>query len=200
MVLKNIEIKRFFKEIIGIKAENVLDELASNSQVCELKAKDIIAKENEKISEIPFLFYKGGIVKAYYENSKEKNRIHCFAHIPGEPLVGIVNLDKLMKSYLTVEAVTDCEILNTSAETIRRLSTVSVEVALVCNKMQSVTAIREYEYHKVILERTPAQRYEYMVETYPDLIGKVNKKDIASYLNITPECLSRVLRDRKIEE
>ena len=42
-------------------------------------------------------------------------------------------------------------------------------------------------------------RYRYFLEIYPDLVEKVSKKDIASYLNMTPESLSRLLKNMKKE-
>nr|WP_294652332.1 Crp/Fnr family transcriptional regulator [uncultured Blautia sp.] len=194
------KIKKFYHDIIGIKSETVIQELAENSRIRKLNAKDLLVKEKEKVEEISFLYKVGGIVKAYYKNQKGKNQIHCFAHLPGEPLVGIMNLDKNMATFLTVEAVTDCEIVSTSAEVIQMLSRESIEVALVCNRMQGITALREYEYRKVILTCTPAQRYEYFLDAYPELIEKVNKKDVASYLNMTPECFSRMLKETSNNE
>lgn len=191
------KIKKFYHDIIGIKSETVIQELAENSRIRKLNAKDLLVKEKEKVEEISFLYKVGGIVKAYYKNQKGKNQIHCFAHLPGEPLVGIMNLDKNMATFLTVEAVTDCEIVSTSADAIHRLSRESIEVALVCNRMQGISALREYEYRKVILTCTPAQRYEYFLDAYPELIEKVNKKDVASYLNMTPECFSRMLKETR---
>lgn len=70
-------------------------------------------------------------------------------------------------------------------------------MALVCNRMQGISALREYEYRKAILTCTPAQRYEYFLDAYPELIEKVNKKDVASYLNMTPECFSRMLKETR---
>lgn len=189
------KIKKFYHDIIGIKTETVLQTLAENSRIRKLNTKTLLIKENEKVEQISFLYKMGGILKAYYKNQKGKNQIHCFAHLPGEPLVGIMNLDRNMTSFLTVEAVTDCEIISISASVIQKLSRESIEVALTCNRMQGISALREYEYRKVILTCTPAQRYEYFLEAYPEIMDYLNKKDVASYLNMTPECFSRMLKN-----
>ena len=189
------KIKKFYHDIIGIKSETVLQTLAENSRIRKLNTKTLLIKENEKVEQISFLYKMGGILKAYYKNQKGKNQIHCFAHLPGEPLVGIMNLDRNMTSFLTVEAVTDCEIISISASAIQKLSRESIEVALTCNRMQGISALREYEYRKVILTCIPAQRYEYFLEAYPEIMDYLNKKDVASYLNMTPECFSRMLKN-----
>ncbi len=44
------------------------------SEICNLKARTLLMKENEKVDEISFLYKKGGLVKSYYEKSDGKNR------------------------------------------------------------------------------------------------------------------------------
>ena len=137
------KIKRFYRKAIGIKSETVLEELAENSHIYKLNAKTLLIQENEKVEQISFLYKNGDIVKAYYKNQKGKKQTHCFAHLSGEPLVGILNLDRNMTSFLTVETVTDCEIVSTSSIVIHRLAQENIEITLICNRMQGVSAMRE---------------------------------------------------------
>ena len=68
-------------------------------------------------------------------------------------MVGIMNLDKQITSFLTVELITDCEIVRISADVLRKLAMENIEIALVCNRMQSVASMREYEFLPVIRYR-----------------------------------------------
>ena len=42
------------------------------------------------------------------------------------------------------------------------------------------------------MSASATERYEYFIETYPQLFNRISLKMIASYLGITPEALSSI--------
>jgi hypothetical protein len=46
----------------------------------------------------------------------------------------------------------------------------------------------------MLMSASAIERYEYFIETYPDIVQRVPQKMIASFLGITPESLSTVKR------
>ena len=73
------------------------------------------------------------------------------------------------------------------------------EIIVFFRDIIGINVIRNMEHEKVITSSRVEDRYRYFLEIYPDLVEKVSKKDIASYLNMTPESLSRLLKNMKKE-
>lgn len=48
----------------------------------------------------------------------------------------------------------------------------------------------------MLMSASAFERYEYFIETYPEIVQRVPQKMIASYLGITPESLSRVKKEK----
>jgi len=44
----------------------------------------------------------------------------------------------------------------------------------------------------MLMSETAKNRYEFFLETYPELPNRVPQRMIASYLGITPEALSKI--------
>mgnify|MGYP000231814511 CR=1 FL=1 len=121
------------------------------------------------------MYKKGGLVKSYYENRMEKTG-SLFCAFSGGSFGRDHEFGQADNLFLTVGVITDCEIVRISADVLRKLAMENIEIALVCNRMQSVASMREYEYRKMILTCNPVQRYEYFLETYPGLEKKGEQK------------------------
>ena len=82
-----------------------------------------------------------------------------------------------------------------SMETLLELVRNNLEAARVYNRLLSMSIRKIMEHEKILASCDARERYRWFIETYPGLAEQINKKDIASYLNMSPETLSRILKN-----
>ena len=76
----------------------------------------------------------------------------------------------------------------------------SPEMMRLYNRALSLAYKKLIEHEDIVTNHRAKERYQYFVDTYRDLVDVVSKKDIASYLHLSPESLSRVLKSYKEEK
>lgn len=185
--------KVFWKNVVGVKDETVLKALEKHSTEWNLKKGDLVIREGTIVTQIPFLI--SGVLKAFYTETSEKNRVYCFGYVPGEPVTAITALGTGAKSACTVEALSNCSLMYISMETLLGLVRNNLEAARVYNRLLSMSIRKIMEHEKILASCDARERYRWFIETYPGLAEQINKKDIASYLNMSPETLSRILKN-----
>ncbi|MCD7957471.1 MAG: Crp/Fnr family transcriptional regulator [Lachnospiraceae bacterium] len=185
-----MEITAFWRDIIGLKETELLAEAVRYSEIRRLKKRSTVIRENERLTEIPFLV--SGVVKSYCLGADGSERIFCFGYRPGEPVTSIYSLDKEITSICTIEVVNDAELLYIPLKELNRLVQSSVEAARIYEAMLSVSLYITVERDRALVSYTARQRYEWFTEFYPGLEELISKKDIASFLNMSSESLSRV--------
>ncbi|MCD8015543.1 MAG: Crp/Fnr family transcriptional regulator [Lachnospiraceae bacterium] len=185
-----MEITAFWRDIIGLKGTELLAEAVSYSEICRLKKRSTVIRENECLTEIPFLV--SGVVKSYCLGGDGSERIFCFGYRAGEPVTSIYSLDKEITSLCTIEVVSDAELLYIPLKELNRLVLSSIEAARIYEAMLSVSLYNTVERNRALVSYTARQRYEWFTEFYPGLEELISKKDIASFLNMSSESLSRV--------
>lgn len=198
---ENIEKQEFFKTYLGIKNKNVLSSLEQMAYVWKVKDKDkeVIIREGEPLPCVPFLV--SGIVKGYCESKGDgKEHVSCFGYLKGDIVVGISNLSVNVKSLLTIESISSCTMLCVPIPELLKLIEQSPEMMRLYNRALSLAYKKLIEHEDIVANHRAKERYQYFVDTYRDLVDVVSKKDIASYLHLSPESLSRVLKSYKEEK
>jgi len=99
-------------------------------------------------------------------------------------------------AVLTVECIEDCELLKVSQDdikllfdkvpTVERFFRLQLENAFVAFQTRILSNLRE----------TAEKRYLMFIRAYPDIEQRVKNYQIASFLGITPESLSRLRKQR----
>ena len=97
-------------------------------------------------------------------------------------------------ALLDIKALEDSVVIQASLETLRPFLQISVDGEIY------VRAFVEFLKKIISLHcDTPEERYLQLQKRVPDILNRVNLKEIASYLRITPETLSRI-RTRILNE
>jgi CRP-like cAMP-binding protein len=141
-------------------------------------------------------FLKEGIVRGYYQLSESGKEQTHFLWNGNSMITDTLSFYKRRPSKLTIETLTEV-----------KLESISFEHLMVCKKKQPLLEhfnqnliLQYHEYEKRrnydLVALTPWERYLRLLETHPRAEQFISKEIIASFLNITPQTLSRLLRER----
>lgn len=187
--------REFFKKYLGISNSKVLDELERHSEIWKVKKREIVITGGEILIDIPFLI--SGVLKARYYKASGAEKVYCFAYQTGEVVASIKGIHGTVRALCTVEAVQDSELCYVPLVFLQKLIQNNSHVAYIYEQLLSASMEQMMEHEKQITICSPTERYEWFQKKYPMLEEKVSKKDIASYLDMSPEHFSRIKRQKK---
>lgn len=154
-----------------------------------LKKKDVFLKEGIVCKDSAFVI--DGAMKSFTVDREGKEHILNFA-TPGWWISDLYSLISQRPGILNIEAIADSDVLILSGEDQQLLYTkvpkferffrILIENALVANQQRLIDN----------LSSTAEDRYLHFIKKYPTIPSCVPQHNIASYLGITPEFLSKI--------
>ncbi|RFS17882.1 Crp/Fnr family transcriptional regulator [Emticicia sp. C21] len=171
------------KKIGRFTAEDIatLEKLLVRKQ---FKKNELLLTEGA-ICQSVFLLVSGAVYQ-FSVNDIEENVIDFY--IQSDWIMNYASFVGQKPSTTQMKAYTDCEVLELTIHKIHHLIEVSPAFFQLGKLMEQSMARMHYFDNSL----TPLQKYNYLVETKPQLLQEFPLKMIASYLKITPETLSRV--------
>tara|TARA_B110001469_G_scaffold121574_1_gene131182 strand:- start:1570 stop:2160 length:591 start_codon:yes stop_codon:yes gene_type:complete len=141
-----------------------------------------------------YLILKGG-VKSYY--SKEVRDVCMWFAFKSE-VIGTITTYQGLPSKETVELLEHSELIKFNIERIKELIRTDLSISLLINDLiiEHTLCIEERLYQLQFL--SGEERYKSLQKKTPQILQKVSLTDIASYLGISRETLSRVRSKRDI--
>mgnify|MGYP001041515829 FL=1 len=134
-----------------------------------------------------------GLLRAYFLD--ELGKEHTFLFAPEGWLISDLDALGFQKpGVLIIEALEDSKVQRASI--LEGNSNVSSEEASAHFKQLYRRAGSLQRRVLMMMSNSALERYEYFLETYPDLSARISQKLIASYLGITPQALSKLRRER----
>jgi CRP-like cAMP-binding protein len=135
-------------------------------------------------------FIKKGLLKCYYILN---NRPVCdwfFAEM--ETVVAVDSFYDQIPSADYIQALEDCELLYITFQELAYLYRTFVEFNIVGRVLTHRYFRIWHRQARNIRMLTSEERYRILIETQPDLVSRVPVGDLASFLDMRPETLSRI--------
>ncbi len=190
-------IRDFWTNTIPLYETPVFDEAVSMSKISTLKKDEYLIRNNEPIIEYNFLLE--GIAKVFpYENPDDEASYDMFImHRKGIiPITSTTGEGKEGIARGDTVTLTDCVFLNVPSQQWFRLIYKYPEVYRIF--VETLNSLNEMTWEKMNLklENDAKVMVDWFYGKYPDVAAKLRKKDIALFLGIAPETLSRLLKER----
>lgn len=148
------------------------------------------------VGEIPkdVYYVKSGIIRAYLTNSAGVAFNQAF-FINNSFAGSFSALTQHKPSTITLECLTDCEILSANYNDVNDLLEQNIELATFGRKLFE-KIFSSFEKRTLELSTLSAtERYKKFVDSYSNVIHKIPQYHIASFLGITPIQLSRIKKE-----
>ena len=135
-----------------------------------------------------YLILKGG-VKSYY--SKESREVCTWFAFKNE-VIGTITTYEGLPSKETIELLEDSELIKFNIEKIKELTHTDLSISHLMNVIiiEHTLYLEERLYQLQFM--TSKKRYKVLYKSTPEIFQEVSLTDIASYLGVTRETLSRI--------
>lgn len=189
-------LRKIFEEVLNIHDENCLREVEAASRIRTYKKKEVIIREGEKQSEIPFII--SGSCLGYYVDASGKQCTDCIVDYYGCPVTGAGDLSGFDKpSDIYIETLENTQALCVTTEAIIHIVTTYPEVAASMQRIVEYFLMHHRKMQRMFAYPLP-QRYQAFCEMFPELSSRLNKTAIAMCLNVSLPALSRALAELDI--
>ena len=178
----------FFKTYLKICDEKLLYELNGISEIRNFSKGEILVRVGDNQEEI-FLLIEG-IIRGFLNDSEGREFTDCFEFEPGSPAVGCTSL--ALPAQLNIQALSSVIAVRISVTELEKLIEKYPQVAQIYNQYLMRSLEQHFEHGVIKSTMSAKERYNWFLQKYPDLINKVPHKYIASFLNMTPQTLSKI--------
>jgi len=156
--------------------------------VSKFKKGDILLKEGETITK-SFFVLKGCVRQYHLKDGEEKT---TFFYLDDQAIFPNVNSQRVQISQHNLECVEDCSLAVTTLEQEVNLMKSFPRLGDMC-RVATEKQFGDYqEMFAKYISSTPEERYLDIVENRSDLLNRVPQYQLASYLGVKPESLSRI--------
>jgi CRP-like cAMP-binding protein len=149
---------------------------------------EMVLKEGEVCTSIIYI-HKGLLREFYYKNKKEVTE---YLAVEGTIMMSIESLFKEVPSSLQIEALETTVIYELPKKKLEEVALHNVNIQILYRKILEESLILSQVHADLVRFESAENRYRRMCKLTPQVILRAPLVYIASYLQMTPETLSRV--------
>ncbi len=161
----------------------------SKLELMEVKKKDFVLHQNERCKHIYFL--NNGTLRAFHLSTEGKESTVMFA-IADWWITDMHAFTNNASSIMNIMAVEDSQLLALSYVNLERIWSQLPKFEKFFRILLQKAYVREQLRSIQNLSLSAPERYDRFISKYPEIVKKVTKKQIASYLGVTPEFLCTI--------
>jgi CRP-like cAMP-binding protein len=183
-------IKTYLTSLYSYLETNNINEVAKCCDYLKLPKGTKLIQEGKRH---PFFYIiNRGCVKSYYQN--EEKQICSWFAFENEVISTMKSFDG-QPSNETIKLLEDSELIRFHTKSVKTLAESNISVARLINKfiIEHTEFLEELLYIK---SKPSKERYDYFIIAEPQLLQRVSLTDLASFLGISRETLSRI-RNKK---
>lgn len=148
----------------------------------------ILIKEGQYSNQVFFVLE--GIIRQFHNNDGSDKTTEFFTS--EQWVLSANNLAPHLPSACSLECSTDCVLVVGNSLKGEALYTRYPNLGYVSRKLMEATLIEQQQKIATFLSGDPSDKYRYLLHHKPELFQAVPLYQIASYIGVTPESLSRI--------
>ncbi|MBN9653522.1 Crp/Fnr family transcriptional regulator [Halobacillus sp. GSS1] len=170
-------------------SEAELDKIASDVVIAPFNKGTVLLQQGE-IPEQCFFILKGCIRKFAVNESGKESTVDFYTEEQSVTIFNKHGSDQ--SSKYSLECLEDCVLVvgDLSEEQVVYDTNPGLETMIL--KMVEGDMAEIHDHFAAFISSTPEERYQSILENRPELLQRVPQHQLASYLGITPESLSRI--------
>jgi len=182
------EIEAFYRGGMHIQDKKLLHDFCEASTLTYLEKGKALWNIGDKVPEL-YLLKEGGLHAVFYDHGG-KEITDCFFYMPGDAALPNFDVDK--PALTKAIAFKDSVLVTVPLQNVMRAIYRNFEGRDKYEELILRHSARHCMFKSCLQSFTAEERYKWFVDTYPELIGQVSDRCVASYLNMNAVTLSRV--------
>ena len=190
-----MEVIGFCKQYFHIYDKTLLSKLDSISEIRLFKKGEYLIRQGEEQQTYHLLVE--GICRAFFVDVNGKDITDCLVVKSGLPVVATSNLTG--KAPVALQALVDSEIFCIPIAGFKELMQESSQISQIYQNFLLSSGKFHRQMKIMSYQCTAMQRYHWFLKNYPGVLDRISHKYVASFLNMTPVTLSRLVNSSHAE-